>query len=255
VDKKTGEVLKGRIIHLQSVDAPGYEKAVAKINGICEGGLKQCMAELRIKGASSSLKGYQNMRRKFFKENFTSTKQMSSTELTIESVNEKVDNLSKQLSEVMPKIEKGEVNLGVKTEVKTENPEDKDKTADVKKIQEENENLKKSMEELQTKMKEKEEAELAEKRLRMATEMTEAEIKLHEIPLKEKEKRIKFYNELKDGETLADLKLLHKALTSRASTIKGASGFSDSMQVAHLSIEEKQEKPVDYMALHERFSA
>lgn len=56
---ENGEVVDGRILHVQAVDTPGFSPMVAKVVGQCSGMLGQCMDKLRSLGAASQLKAYQ----------------------------------------------------------------------------------------------------------------------------------------------------------------------------------------------------
>ena len=59
-DETTGEVTFAEIVHLHSVDVPGYEKAIAKFAGTCTGPIGQCMKELTTLAASGHLKEYRD---------------------------------------------------------------------------------------------------------------------------------------------------------------------------------------------------
>ena len=59
-DETTGEVTFAEIVHLHSVDVPGYEKAIAKFAGTCTGPIGQCMKELTTLAASGQLKEYRD---------------------------------------------------------------------------------------------------------------------------------------------------------------------------------------------------
>jgi hypothetical protein len=54
-----GEVVDGRILHVQAVDIPGFSPALAKIVGKCDGMLGECMNKLRNLGAAGKLKAWQ----------------------------------------------------------------------------------------------------------------------------------------------------------------------------------------------------
>jgi hypothetical protein len=61
VKQESGDaILDAEVLHVQSVDAPGYEPEIAKISGMCEGMLNKCMTELRTLGAAGKLKAAQN---------------------------------------------------------------------------------------------------------------------------------------------------------------------------------------------------
>src|SRR2546428_2237915 len=55
-----GQIIDGRILHVQAVSSPGYDPSVAKIVGSCEGLLNKCSVELRALGAASALKSWQD---------------------------------------------------------------------------------------------------------------------------------------------------------------------------------------------------
>lgn len=57
-DPRTGEVTDAEVIHIHSVDAPGYAPQVARFSGTCTGQSKQCMAELSTVAAAGRLAEY-----------------------------------------------------------------------------------------------------------------------------------------------------------------------------------------------------
>ena len=60
VDPKTGEITGGEIIHIHSVDVPGYDTSIAKFHGTCKGVIGKCMTELAPLAAAGRLKEYRN---------------------------------------------------------------------------------------------------------------------------------------------------------------------------------------------------
>lgn len=53
---RDGEITDAEVLHVQSVDTPGYDPQIAKISGICQGMIRECMTELRALGAAGKLK-------------------------------------------------------------------------------------------------------------------------------------------------------------------------------------------------------
>ena len=60
VDPKTGEITGGEIIHIHSVDVPGYDTSIAKFQGTCKGVIGKCMTELAPLAAAGKLREYRN---------------------------------------------------------------------------------------------------------------------------------------------------------------------------------------------------
>lgn len=275
VDPKTGEMTKGRVIHLQSVDSPGYDKAVAKINGLCEGKLGQCLAELRVKGASSLLNGYQKQHRKFFNANYTTRRQMSANE--IEEITKKVDGFGKIIddkfatlkTELATMIKGGSAVvaesdpaldiLNVKkspASSKETPPSSAEKLSDadrLKKVEAELAEEKQKRETAETTMKEEKEKITSEKRMITAKEIAQYESQLRQINPKDIDKQAKMYFELKmeNADVPQDLSLLHKKLSEQVKKIKGA--FGEDILLASLETPPNEAKPIDYMALHNKF--
>jgi len=55
VFNKEGEYIDGEVLHIHSVETPGYSPTFAKFKAFCTGGIKQCMEELRPMAASGTL--------------------------------------------------------------------------------------------------------------------------------------------------------------------------------------------------------
>ena len=60
VDNVTGEITDGEIVHIHSVDIPGYEKNIAKFTGTCDGPIGTCMKELQAVAAAGKILQYRN---------------------------------------------------------------------------------------------------------------------------------------------------------------------------------------------------
>lgn len=60
VDTTTGEIIDAEIVHIHSVESPGYERTVAKFNGTCDGPIKKCVQELQVVAAAGKLQEYRN---------------------------------------------------------------------------------------------------------------------------------------------------------------------------------------------------
>ena len=59
-EDENGEVVKGEILHLQSVGTPGYDPEYAKFQGTCKGNFNECLAELKPLAAAGKLNDYRN---------------------------------------------------------------------------------------------------------------------------------------------------------------------------------------------------
>ena len=270
-DPKTGELTKGRIIHLQSVNHGGYGK-VAKINGLCEGMLGQCMSELKIKGATSSLTSYQKQHSAIFKKMYSKTKQMSEN-LTVEKLAEQVNAMPKLIDDKFAalKTEIASLVKGASAVVQEGSPD----ATDIKSVSQKNppknpptnlseaDRIKTLEDQLAIETKKREDTEklmaeekekiTKEKRLKLATDIVNYEMQLKQINPKQQKEQVKYYFELKleDDETPADLTLLHKKLSEQVNKIKGAWG--DDLIIASLDTT-PSDTPINYMELHDRFS-
>jgi len=59
-DEITGEITDGEILHVHSVDHPGYDRAYARFIGKCNGPIDQCMRELRPLAAAGLVKEWRD---------------------------------------------------------------------------------------------------------------------------------------------------------------------------------------------------
>lgn len=59
-DQITGEIIDGELLHVHSVDHPGYDRAYARFIGKCNGPIDQCMRELRPLAAAGIVKEWRD---------------------------------------------------------------------------------------------------------------------------------------------------------------------------------------------------
>lgn len=59
-DETTGEIIDGELLHVHSVDHPGYDRAYARFIGKCNGPIDQCMRELRPLAAAGLVKEWRD---------------------------------------------------------------------------------------------------------------------------------------------------------------------------------------------------
>lgn len=59
-EDENGEIVEGEILHLQSVETPGYDPEFAKFLGTCEGNFNECALELEPLAAMGKIKEYRN---------------------------------------------------------------------------------------------------------------------------------------------------------------------------------------------------
>jgi len=59
-DEITGEIIDGELLHVHSVDNPGYDRAYARFIGKCTGPIDQCMRELRPLAAAGLVKEWRD---------------------------------------------------------------------------------------------------------------------------------------------------------------------------------------------------
>lgn len=244
----TNELLDGEILHLQAVDNPGYPRQIAKINAVCAGGLSECMRELRIKGANSSLFSYQNIHSQLFNTKIHKQGQMPEPETpTIESLKTEIDDLRKEIKGASGLIT--EIKTGLEAKVETDNTkadtEGGSQGEDFTKLKTDYDELQKKLQTIEDERKKEAEERLAADRTRVATEIVENQMRLHMISPNQKSAKIKSLVEAKKSDgTLEDLTLLHNTLKEQASKIKGAFG-GDFVEVAELETETQTDPNYD----------
>jgi hypothetical protein len=251
----------GMGVHLQAVPSPGYRPEISGIKSVCEGGLNECMNELKIVAASGQLAEFQKDERFSNEENKKSQSIMSmqeqqqappqapqggDSEARIGALEKTVAELQKMLQELVSKLGgQGQppaappVGAAGEQATVTETPvEEKQDTAslaaELAQIKAEREVEKEALQ------KERETLALNE-RTRMATEIVENKIKLHRLSPDMKEVEIKKLVEAIDTDGKpSDLTLLSEELKSSLQQLVGASGnyaelsFGDNDQTADI---------------------
>lgn len=124
-----GEIIAGEVLHLQSVDSPGYDKEIAKFLGTCEGNFNECALELEPLAAMGKLKDYRNSSiscpKKFLNtlgaEGTSMPEETSTTETTTETPKkEETNGTSEGESKIIEKLEGIETKVeSIETKVET----------------------------------------------------------------------------------------------------------------------------------------
>ena len=242
-----GILYDGIGLHVQAVENPGYSKELAKIHGTCTGMLNECTMQLRSLGSSGQLR---KIRNNFLNAGLTLGSSMSLTDKTNPenpaSAGAPVKEMTNlELTTAVTQLQKDSGDMkSMVTEMHSKvmgtNPEHKPGTVGSegatevvqipkKEFEEMNKTLSEvkqgfenSQKELQA---EKEKAEIAE-RTRLATIIVEGEILLKEIPLADKDKRIKELVELKGNDgSFKDLSLVADKYAKLKSKTLGSEGI------------------------------
>ena len=241
-------------VHLHAVPRPGYPPEISGIKSICEGGLNECMNELKIVAAAGQLAEFQKNERFSKAENQKSQSNMSmqeqqqaapqpaqgaDSEARIGALEKTVAELQKMLQELVSKLggqqapaqapPVGAAGEQVQvTETPQEEPQDtKTLAAELAQIKAEREVEKEALQ------KERETLKLQE-RTRVATEIVESKIKLHRLSPDMHDAEIQKLVELQDTDGKpADLTLLSEEVKSSLQLLVGASG-----NYAELTMEE-----------------
>lgn len=237
-------------VHLQGVPKPGYAPEISGIKSVCTKGLDECMNELRIVAASGQLV------QKFQSESFSNeqtqknrsimSQQMQppqppaqegqqDSEARLAAVEKAIAELTKQLADIMKKL--GESQQGAPPAPGTP-PVGADgsslapvqqtatppapQTDKLTTMSSELELIKKERATEQEQLKAERLELLIQKRTQMATEIVDAKIKLHAIPIEKRDEEIKRLAELKENDEFVDLSLLHNEVTTRVKQLVGA---------------------------------
>lgn len=259
----------GMGVHLQAVPKPGYRPEISGIKSVCEGGLNECMNELKIVAASGQLTEFQKGKRFSKGENQTSQSNMSMQEQQQappqapqggNDLEARVSGLEKGLAEVQKALQELLTKLGGQaqqpaapqvgaageqatvTEAPQEGVQDTASlAAELAQIKAEREVEKEALQ------KERETLALQE-RTRIATEIAENKLKLHRLSPDMKEAEIKKLVEAVDADGKpSDLTLLSEELKSSLQQFVGASG-----NFAELTLEEGNDQEItDYVRTSE----
>lgn len=223
ISEDSDGISDAQFLNIQSVPTPGYPRALAGVTGLCKGGIKQCMEELRPIGAAGKLDvSFSNT------DQLTSV-QMSSTDNsnkgpTLEGVAADVSTLKETVTGLANVV----TNLASEIKPILENMKATDKApVGASGSKQELEQLKTELEQLKTDYTADKQRHTLEKRHAQAKIIVESllKLKLKDVTLENKDKKIKEYVEMKDetGNTI-DLSILVDTLSAQAKEIVGASG-------------------------------
>lgn len=271
IDPETGEIIDGRLLHVQAVDVPGYGE-VAKIVGTCEGMLDECSNKLRALGASGGLKAFQESLQKSDNSlssgdgNYDSEPPMEKGKNEQELVPLTKQDLPEIVSAVLSGLEQKYPNLGAagaasaqaqqqvepKEKGKAANPmtapkakgdaegtgaQEADNDNDENSLRAELEDLKAKFEEEQEARKKAEERLQEQERKQIATRIVELEMQLHITSPSKKKDRIEQLMKRKDKSGApADLSLILETLERSKEKTLGAAGFGDDEGIAGLRL-------------------
>lgn len=268
-----GEITDGRILHLQAVGQPGYDPAVAKLVGACEGMLGDCMRKLRALGASGALKTYQAQLDQEGLENNslggnvdndklepTMEKGNTSTGLTKDDVagimasaladfEKKHESIfgaagsaaTQALEEKSRLDQQGNQATSKKIAPKGKNPEGETAAQeartepDLAKVASDIDSIRAELEEERKKRLDAEENLSKKERLDMINKIVEGEVQLHLTPLAKRKDRVEHYLKLKNKDgSPRDLSLLMEHIELQKGRTVGASGSESEFPGLHL---------------------
>jgi len=260
----------GMGIHLQAVPSPGYPPEISGIKSVCEGGLNECMSELKIVAASGNLAEYQSSGRFSKAENGGSQTIMSmqaqqqapqqapqgnDLEARVAGLEKGFAEIQKLLQELTAKLSGGQQQpaappmagaaqeasaIAVTEDAAPEKQDVASLSAELAQLKADHLVEKESLE--------KERATLAlQERTRIATEIVENKIKLHRLPIENRDIEIQKLVELKGAdEKPADLTLLNDEVKALLKMFVGASG-----DFAELGIVEDDQTDVNVFRIME----
>lgn len=216
------EVDDGEILHLQSVQNPGYEKSISKINGVCSGMLKECAEELKVLGSTGNLLKFQRDV-VFIKEELPIISMTTNEEIN-QMINSSLEKILPSLTEKLV----GSVGQILATKTVESQVGVVATSNDTESIKTELELVKAENIKIANEFAKQTEAIRVAKRTQQVQDIIEAEIRLKFLSEKEREARSTQLFELKkDGsEELEDLNLLAKTLMNKAQSIKKVAGSS-----------------------------
>ena len=249
-------------VHLQGVISPGYSPDISSVMSICEAGLTECMNELKIVAASGKLQEFQNSKSFSNEENGSNQSIMSQQQQQAPpaqagqapSQEERLSNLEKGLAELTKQLQMILQKLSGQAAApptmagaaaQTEEPES------IKAIRTDLDEVKNKYEAAKKELDEEKQTLFLQERTRVATEIVEAKLKLHKLPLENKEAEIKKLVELKNGENFVDLTLLHDEVISSLKAFVGASGENAVYSIPELGAD-NNENQADYASLIQR---
>jgi len=241
IDKENddGEVVDGRIIHLQAVDTGGYGE-IARINGACEGELNQCVNSLRVMGASGTLKTSQPCRKQFSNMQSNNTNDMQPEEVSKLIDSKFADFEKKIVGSVGEVVTSAMERITSKDGTQTLNPlTDAD-------TQKEIDSLKATIATKEQELQAEKDKTALEKRTQTAVAIVEKELLLHAIPLKEKDDRVKHYVELKEDGQLVPLNTIKSIIEAQAKKISGSSGATEAHEVPQYAGASGETNNTDY---------
>lgn len=225
------DVLDAEFLNLQAVPSSGYPANLTEIKGMCTGGIKECMKELRPAGAAGP--------DSFSNTNSNPPKSMSeqTQELTLENVNAKVEQQGQALAELSTKVEgvAGDIaSIKEKLDGKSDTGDNPESTGDapagaqgpyqqqVVTLKKELESLNKKFETYQSENDAERKVQAEKTRKLEAGSIVDALIAMKRVDSKNRETEAKKYYDLKgdDGQPLD--------LTALANTLKTIAPASDS---------------------------
>ena len=240
---ENGEIIDGRILHVQAVNRPGYGE-VAKVVGTCDGMLGECMQELRALGAAGQLMQYQaSLHNSYSNSAGTEDREPSMDENKIAELVK--TGITSALTEFEQKHSKVLGAAGAPAAPAQQAVQEKPEPADPVKApqadasgdagQEAQPDLKAEFESMkadfakETKKREAAESLLREnERSHKIEKIVSLEMRLHKVSPAKKKERISKYQKAKDADgNPRDLDLLLESLEEEAAKTVGASGEVD----------------------------
>lgn len=252
-----GAIADGRIIHVQTVDHPGYPPEIAKVQGACVGMLNKCTDELRTLAASGKLSEFQNQQANILRN--TKILRVNLTENEAQVIQMSKGDLEKLLDSAATKAVASYANTlkaasgaAAGTENKTDGQTAESKPASANAAQDTKDPrvtaLETQIKTMQDQLAAKDEALAKSARKQAAERITIAEIALNRVKPEDKEKRIGELVEMKlPASPTADLELIEQYLPKQEQIpqIFGASGmphFPAPTGGKHASFEELYEE-------------
>lgn len=229
----------GMGVHLHGVPKGGYPPEISGIKSICEGGLNECMNELKIVAAAGQLAEYQTDERFSKEENEKPESNMSmqqpaqappaAPQQQDGDLAARVAAIEKVLQELIAKIsgaapQQAAPQVGAAEGVAVTESVQKD-AEEQSTIKQELEAIKAEREAEKLELQKERESLALQERTRTATEIVENKIKLHRLSIESKDAEIKKLVDMKTAnDQPADLTLLHAEIKESLKQLVGASG-------------------------------
>ena len=204
------EVEDGYLLNIHAVEIPGYDPRVAGVQGVCEGGIRQCMSELKVLAASGGLKEYQRQLFSYVENNETE-------QHMTDEIQNKISGLESSFSKGFEALQKQILDIQKIVSATGE--------AQVVETKKEIDTLKAELETIKKSAQQKEEEYRQSLRLKDATSIVESQLKKKIISLEKKDETLKQLLEKKDSfGNPADLSVAAEIAKQEAAEILGASG-------------------------------